>query len=107
MDLHRRRGIPRSTLRYRRGYAGTMGQHRVEVPLYGERLMAGLGSQPGGDWRDLQPDHGSVRKVRYDLQWRGPDSRTDVLAREVRRTGQRLGALSDRARDSRVRPIDH
>ena len=61
----------------------------------------------GRDRRDLQPDHGSVREIRHDVQRRRADSRADDVAGQIRRPGQRLGAGAARAGDHRVRQDDH
>ena len=91
--------LPGRAGRHRRRSQGALGQHRVEVPLHRQGLLARLGGQPGLDRRDVQPDHGPVREIRHDVQRRRSDAGAVDVARQVFGSGQRLGAGADRAGD--------
>jgi hypothetical protein len=68
-----------------------------------------LGSEAnlGGNRRGVQPHHGSIRKVRYDLQWGGTDSNAYDIPGQVCRSRQWLGAVVDRTCDPGFRQVDH
>ncbi len=72
-----------------------LAKDRVEVALHVEGHLAGPGAEPGRRSFDLQPDHGPLREIRHDLQRRGRDAQPDLVARPLRRHGQRLGHLPD------------
>ncbi len=56
---------------------------------------------------DLQPDHGSVRKVRHDVQRRGAGADVDIVAWAILGRGRRLGVVAARTGHRRFRQVDH
>ncbi len=62
-------------------------------------------AESGGDWLDLQPDHGPIREIRHDVQRPGQRAHGDDLPWPLRRLRQWLGSLAVRLADHRVRQI--
>jgi hypothetical protein len=69
--------------RYRRRPEGAVAQHRLEVCLDRERYVVGTKTQYRFNPRDLQPNQGSLREVRHDLQWSRTRPSTDELTWKV------------------------
>ena len=107
VDLHRRRELHGSARGRGRRSGQSRSQHRLEVPVDGQGHLARARAEPGRHRLGLQPDHGPVREVRHDVQRRDVVTDADVLAGQVCRAGQRLGAGPDLSGPDRVRQVDH
>ena len=106
VDLHRWRKFHGSAGGHRRRPEQPRSQHRVEIPVDGQGHVARLRAKLRRDRFGLQPHHGSVREVRYDVQRRGDGTAGPGLARQVRGARQRLGLGVDLSGADRIRQID-